>query len=288
MKLSKISIVIPLFNEKRTILKILKRVEKAKIGQIKKEIIIVDDGSSDGTGQILKKLEGRKNYKIYYHSENKGKGAALKTGFLHTTGEVVIVQDADLEYNPTDYPLLLAPFLKNGADVVYGSRFLTGLPRRIIYFWHQVGNKWLTLLSNIATGLNLSDMETGYKAFRGDLIRKIAPTLKSPRFGFEPEITAKILKKGEKIFEVPIETKPRDYQEGKKIKASLRDSGFNVLTPPKHLDGKNPKNICNKNASGKGVQLELTVPLREQFVSDSGPTDTFYRYAAAVSKALQK
>ena len=219
MKLSKISVVIPLFNEKRTILKILKRVEEAKIGQIRKEIIIVDDGSSDGTRQILKKLKGRKSYKIYYHSKNKGKGAALKTGFLHTTGEVVIVQDADLEYNPADYPLLLAPFLKNGADVVYGSRFLTGLPRRIIYFWHQVGNKWLTLLSNVATGLNLSDMETGYKAFRGDLIRKIAPTLKSPRFGFEPEITAKIAKIPKiKIYEVGISYGGRSYEEGKKIK----------------------------------------------------------------------
>ena len=219
MKLSKISIVIPLFNEKRTILKILKRVEEAKIGQIRKEIIIVDDGSSDGTRQILKKLKGRKNYKIYYHSKNKGKGAALKTGFLHTTGEVVIVQDADLEYNPADYPLLLAPFLKNDADVVYGSRFLTGLPRRIIYFWHQVGNRWLTFLSNVATGLNLSDMETGYKAFRGDLIRKIAPTLKSPRFGFEPEITAKIAKIPKiKIYEVGISYGGRSYEEGKKIK----------------------------------------------------------------------
>ena len=125
--------------------------------------------------------------------------------FKNLSGEVVIVQDADLEYNPADYPLLLAPFLKNDADVVYGSRFLTGLPRRTICFWHQVGNRWLTLLSNVATGLNLSDMETGYKAFRGDLIRKIAPTLKSPHFGFEPEITAKIAKIPKiKIYEVGI------------------------------------------------------------------------------------
>ncbi|MBP8591487.1 glycosyltransferase family 2 protein [Candidatus Shapirobacteria bacterium] len=213
MKLSKISIVIPVFNEKETIIEVLRRVEKAKINQIEKEIIIVDDGSSDGTQRILKKIENKEKYKVYYHSKNKGKGAALKTGFLKTSGEAVIVQDADLEYNPEDYPLLLAPFLKDNADAVYGSRFLTGLPRRIIYFWHQIGNRWLTFLSNAATGLNLSDMETGFKAFRGDLIREIAPTLKSSRFGFEPEITAKIAKIPDiKIYEVGISYWGRTYK----------------------------------------------------------------------------
>lgn len=220
MKISKLSIVIPVYNEKSTILEILQRVEEVKIGKIKKEIIIIDDYSSDGTRKILKKLENttNKNYKIFYHSKNMGKGAALKTGFLKTTGDIVIIQDADLEYNPNDYVLLLQPFLKNDADVVYDSRFVTNLPRRVMYFWHQVINKLLTLLSNMATNLNLTDMETGYKAFKGNLIRKIAPTLKSSRFGFEPEITAKIARIPKiKIYEVGISYWGRTYSEGKKI-----------------------------------------------------------------------
>jgi len=218
MKISKISIVIPVFNEKNTIEEILRRVELVKLNQIEKEIIIIDDCSTDGTASLLKNIGKKKKLTIIFQNQNQGKGAALKRGFLESTGDVVIIQDADLEYDPQDYRSLLQPFIDNHADVVYGSRFLSNQPRRILYFWHHIANNLLTFLSNMFTNLNLTDMETCYKVFNGDLIRNVAPDLKSKRFGFEPEITAKISRiKGVRIYEVGISYWGRTYEEGKKI-----------------------------------------------------------------------
>ncbi len=217
-----LSIVIPIFNEEKFIATTLEKVIKSDTLSFKKEIILVDDGSKDQTPKILKKLE--KQYqkkvkiKLILKKKNQGKGAALKDGFLETTGDIVLVQDADLEYNPNDYPTLLEPFINHDADVVYGSRLLSNRPHRVLYFWHYVSNMVLTTLSNMFTNLNLSDMETGYKVFKGDLIRKLAKKLKSKRFGFEPEITARISKvKGIKVYEVGISYSGRTYEEGKKI-----------------------------------------------------------------------
>jgi glycosyltransferase involved in cell wall biosynthesis len=216
-----LSIVIPVYNEEKFIEKTLIKVLKADSLKLRKEIVIVDDGSQDKTPEILKKLEKKyksKNLKVILQKKNQGKGAALKTGFSKTTGDIVLIQDADLEYNPDDYPLLLRPFFESAADVVYGSRLVTAAPHRVLYFWHYVVNQFLTTLSNILTNLNLTDMETGYKAFRGNLIRKLTPKLKSKRFGFEPEITARIAReKGLKVYEVGISYSGRTYEEGKKI-----------------------------------------------------------------------
>jgi glycosyltransferase involved in cell wall biosynthesis len=209
------------FNEEKFIAKTVKRVFAADSLNIKKEIIIVDDGSKDKTPSILKSIERKykgESIKIKIKKNNEGKGAALKDGFLMTSGDIVLVQDADLEYDPDDYSILLEPFLKSNADVVYGSRLSTTKPHRVLYFWHYTVNKLLTTFSNMLTNLNLTDMETGYKAFRGEIIRKIAPKLESKRFGFEPEITARISKlKDIKIFEVGISYSGRTYKEGKKI-----------------------------------------------------------------------
>ena len=209
----KISIVIPCFNEANTIEYLVQAVLSVPLTN--REIIIVDDYSTDGTREILRtKIDGLVD-KIIYHESNQGKGAALRTGFSNVTGDVVIIQDADLEYNPQEYPELLKPILDGKADVVYGSRFQGGQAHRVIYFWHYKGNQFLTLLSNMFTNLNLTDMETCYKVFRIDILKKIK--IQENRFGFEPEITAKIAQLGCRIYEVGISYSGRTYDEGKKI-----------------------------------------------------------------------
>jgi glycosyltransferase involved in cell wall biosynthesis len=208
----KLSVIIPAYNEKNTVLELLRRVEAVPLS-LDKEIIVVDDFSTDGTREVLGGL-GRPDIKVLFHAKNMGKGSALRTGFSEATGDIVLIQDADLEYDPADYPGLLAPILDGRADVVYGSRFLGG-PHRVLFFWHSVGNRFLTALSNVVTNLNLTDMETGYKVFRGDVLRKLS--LKSRRFGFEPEVTVKVAKLKCRIYEVPISYAGRNYSEGKKI-----------------------------------------------------------------------
>ncbi len=217
-KIRKLSIVIPCYNEKATIEKILAEVDEVNLGTTKKEIVIVDDYSQDGTRSILKQIANKnKNIKLLLQTHNQGKGAALKRGILKTTGDVVVIQDADLEYDPKDYKRLLYPIERGHADVVYGSRFIGGEPHRIIYFRNQVANKFLTTLSNIFTGLNLTDMETCYKMMRGDLARSLANDLRAQRFGFEPEITARVAKSKAKVYEIGISYYGRSKEEGKKI-----------------------------------------------------------------------
>lgn len=208
----RISVIIPVYNEEPTITEIVSRVQAV---DLETEIIIVDDGSTDGTSARLETIDSTfENVSILRHDNNCGKGAALRTGLAEAAGEVIIIQDADLEYDPCDYETLLVPILDGRADVVYGSRFLGG-PQRVLFFWHYVGNKLITLLCNAFSNLNLSDMETGYKVFRKEVIEDIS--LKSNRFGFEPEFTMKIAKKGFRIYEVPISYSGRTYEEGKKI-----------------------------------------------------------------------
>ncbi|MDA8560196.1 glycosyltransferase family 2 protein [Nitrospinae bacterium] len=211
LNLTKLSIVIPIYNERDTI-HIL--ISKVKAVDFTKEIILIDDYSTDGTQDILKKYEGQENIQLLYHERNKGKGAALRTGFSKAQGDIIIIQDADLEYDPVDYGILLAPILDGRADVVYGSRFQGGT-HRVLFFWHYLGNKFLTTLSNMFTNLNLTDMETGYKVFTKKVNDTL--TLKCDRFGFEPEFTAKVAKNRFRIYEVPISYSGRDYSEGKKI-----------------------------------------------------------------------
>lgn len=237
-----LSIVIPVYNEEKFIEKTLRKVVAADSYKLKKEIIVIDDGSKDATPKILTKIvqsyqKKKLPIKLILKEYNEGKGAALKLGFLETTGDIVLIQDADLEYDPKDYPLLLEPFLKNNADVVFGSRLISNHPHRVLYFWHYVTNLFLTTFSNMLTNLNLSDMETGYKVFKGDLIREVAKKLESKRFGFEPEITARVSRiKGVRVFEVGISYAGRTYEEGKKIgwkdgvKALWEILKFNLFT----------------------------------------------------------
>lgn len=208
----KLSVVVPAFDERSTIAEIIRRIQAVDVG-LEKEIIVVDDGSADGTREILQTLD-ISELKLVLHEKNQGKGAALRSGFARAEGDVVLVQDADLEYDPREYPLLLEPILDGRADVVYGSRFLGG-PHRVLYFWHYVGNRFLTTFSNMLSNLNLTDMETCYKVFRRQVLKKIE--LKSSRFGFEPEITMKVAKLKCRVYEVPISYSGRDYSEGKKI-----------------------------------------------------------------------
>jgi glycosyltransferase involved in cell wall biosynthesis len=220
----KLSVVIPVYNEERWLREVVRRVQTVPIP---KEIVIVEDCSTDGTRDILKQLESA-DIRVFYQPYNQGKGAALRRGFQEATGDVILVQDADLEYDPAEYPRLLQPILENRADVVYGSRFI-GETHRVLYFWHYVANKMLTLLSNMFTNLNLTDMETCYKVFRREVLHGL--TLRSDRFGFEPEITAKIARRRHgqpswRIYEIPISYSGRTYEEGKKI--GLKDA-FNAF-----------------------------------------------------------
>ena len=235
MKLTKIiSIIIPVFNEKRYILETILKVIKSDTLLYKKEIIVINDGSTDTTlqviNQFLKSIANKDigcSIKLISSKINYGKGNAIKIGMMKSSGDVVLIQDADLEYSPDDYPVLLEPFMKNNADVVYGSRFISQKPHRVLYFWHFLGNSFLTTLSNVFTNINLTDMETGFKVFKGDFIRKLAEHLISDRFGSEPEVTARISKiKNVKIYEVGVSYWGRTYREGKKI--SWKD-GFKAI-----------------------------------------------------------
>jgi glycosyltransferase involved in cell wall biosynthesis len=216
----KLSIIIPTYNEMATITEVLRRVLEAPL-QLPRELIIVDDCSRDGTREYLQNLAtpegsgiGGGTLKVLFHEKNSGKGAAIRTAISHVTGDIVLIQDADLEYDPQDYPVLLGPILDGWADVVFGNRFHGG-PHRVLYFWHFAGNLLLTTLCNIVTNLNLADMEVGYKVFRVEVLRKVQ--IRSNRFGFEPEITVKVAKLGCRIYEVPISYHGRTYAEGKKI-----------------------------------------------------------------------
>lgn len=232
-KLASISIVIPVYNEGETIAALISEVQASNALGLKKEIIVVDDASKDNTPSVLKKIKG---ITLATHIKNKGKGAAVRTGFAKASGDIILIQDADQEYSSQDYPRLLEPFLQFGADVVYGTRFRGSEARRVIYFTHQLANHILTFYSNLLTNFNLTDMECGYKAFKKEVVAQILPKLTSHRFGIEPELTARIAKiKGIKVYEVGIRYQGRTYEEGKKIgaldglKALFQITYFNLL-----------------------------------------------------------
>jgi glycosyltransferase involved in cell wall biosynthesis len=220
-----LSVVIPVYNEEQTLANLVERVCAVPI---RKELILVDDCSRDGTRRVLQEIESRRQadpnntFSIHYHDVNKGKGGALRTGFQKVRGNVVIIQDADLEYDPSEYPRLLQPIIEDKADVVFGSRFLGDHPHRVLYFWHYLGNKGLTTLSNCFTNLNLTDMETCYKVVKREVIESIVPTLRQNRFGIEPEMTAKIARRRFRVYEMSISYSGRTYEEGKKI--GLKDA----------------------------------------------------------------
>ena len=220
-----LSVVVPIYNEERTLAKL---VDAVRAVPFRKQIVLVDDCSTDGSRNVMESFADDESTSFIklHHEINKGKGAALRTGFAAATGDAVIVQDADLEYDPTEYPQLLAPILAGKADVVYGSRFMGGAPHRVLYYWHSVGNKLLTTLSNWFTNLNLTDMETCYKAFRTPVIQELLPTLQQDRFGFEPEITSRVARAGLRVYEVGISYNGRTYSEGKHI--GWRD-GFRAI-----------------------------------------------------------
>jgi glycosyltransferase involved in cell wall biosynthesis len=248
----KVSIVIPVYNERDTLAEIVARVNAVDLGDIEKEIIVVDDGSVDGTDQICASLSGRA-VRTLRHERNRGKGAALRTGLAAAAGDAIIIQDADLEYDPADYPSLLAPILRGEADAVFGSRFQSGSARRVLFFWHMVGNRFLTLLSDLTTNLNLTDMEVGYKVFVRGVAERLS--LKENRFGVEPEIVAKVAAiPGVRIFEVGISYRGRTYEAGKKI--NWRDGLWAVVcifryTPwLQRLLGNRPERLIRDVPSG--------------------------------------
>ncbi len=210
----RLSVVVPVYNEERTVEEVIRRVRQHPCAI---QVVVVDDASTDGTAEVLARLAAAGDLLLIRHERNRGKGAALRTGFEHVTGEVVLIQDADLEYDPAEYPRLVWPILQGNADVVYGSRFSSAAPHRVLYFWHAVANRTLTMLSNLTTDLNLTDMETCYKVFRREAIEAIRPTLKENAFGIEPELTAKVARRGYRVYEVGIGYSGRTYAAGKKI-----------------------------------------------------------------------
>src|SRR5205809_6724109 len=248
-----LSVIIPCFNERRTIRTILEKV-KAVVAT-GTEIIIVDDASTDGTDAIVRKMAAD-GVVVVHHPVNRGKGAAMDTGFRHATGDIVLVQDADLEYDPRDYAELLSPIENGEADVVFGSRFMGGRPHRVVYFWHMVGNRFLTLLSNIFTNINLSDMETGYKVFRRDVLEDLR--IEEKRFGFEPEITAKLAQRRCRFYEVGIAYYGRTYEEGKKI--GWRDGVRALYAILKYTQWKREPVVLRRRTAAADIDLPLSLP----------------------------
>jgi glycosyltransferase involved in cell wall biosynthesis len=261
----KLSVVMPVYNEAKTIREIVRRVLDVSID---KEILIVDDGSTDGTREILRELDGQENIRVFLQPVNQGKGAAVAVGFRHALGDVVVVQDADLEYDPGEYARLIAPIEQGHADVVYGSRFLGGGARRVLYFWHTIGNRFLTLASNMFTNLNLTDMETCYKMFRREVVQSM--TIESQRFGIEPEITAKVARRGYRIFEVPISYYGRTYDEGKKI--GWKDAFAALWTIVRHSvrEAEDPTNVGHLTLARMGRLEPYNKWLADRFRSALG------------------
>jgi len=250
----KLSVVIPCYNERATIAKLIAAVRAAPVAEL--EIIVVDDGSVDGSRALLETELVSQVDRLILHERNRGKGAALRTGFAAATGEIILVQDADLEYSPADYPSLLQPIIQGKADVVFGSRFMGGQAHRVVYFWHMVGNKLLTLFSNMCTNINLTDIETCYKAFRASVIREL--DLREDRFGFEPEITARVAQAGCRIYEVGISYDGRTYAEGKKI--TWRDGIRALYAIVKYNFTATGRRTSSAEAHSAGEEIVVAVP----------------------------
>ena len=222
----RLSVLVPAYNEHRTIAEIIRRIQAVPIA---KEIIVVDDGSTDGTRELLEAMQGQQDLRVFFHPENRGKGAALRTAMAQAVGDIVLIQDADLEYDPGEYPQLIRPIVEDNADVVFGSRFISDGPHRVMYYWHSVANHLLTQFSNLFTDLNLSDMETCFKVFRRDVIQAIAPTLKENHFGIEPELTAKVARRRYRVFEMGISYSGRTYEDGKEVGSATHSAIWCIL-----------------------------------------------------------